>query len=266
MNDTSLLLTTDHRGVARITLNRPAVRNAFNEEMVSKLCDLIGTLNANEDIRVIVITGAGEAFCAGEDVNMMRQYAEEEDPQHRDDTRRLAHMLRAIYESGKPIIARVNGATYGCGIGLVAACDIAIAAESSTFSLSEVRLGVIPAVSSPYVVRAIGPRPSRRYFMTGEKFTAATALSLGLLHSWAPDNALDASVDEIIDNLLLGGPNAQLAAKDLIRTVAYHPINNAITEDTAGLISKIRVTREAKEGLTAFMEKRSPSWVTKDQD
>ena len=266
MNDETLLLTTDNRGVARITLNRPAVRNAFDEEMLSALCDMIGALNANEAIRVIVITGAGEGFCAGADVNMMRHHAEAEDPQHRDDTRRLAHLLRAIYESNKPVVARVNGAAFGGGVGLVAACDIAVACETSAFSLSEVRLGVIPAVISPFVVRAIGPRQARRYFITGERFKAPTALAMGLVHVSAQAGQLDEAVDAIIDNLLLGGPNAQTAAKGLIRTVAYQPINNTIIEETAGLISKIRVTKEAKEGFTSFLEKRQPAWVKKKDD
>ncbi len=260
MNEQTLRLTIDSIGIARLTLDRPDVRNAFNEQLIGEICDAMGRLSTDADVRAIVLTGAGKTFSGGADLNMMRRAAGYSAAENKDDARRLAHMLRAIYDCPKPTIARVNGPAIGGAVGIIAAADIAVAGESAFFSLSEVRLGLIPAVISPFVVRAIGPRQSRRYFITGERFDAERARALGLVHMVAMDAQLDATVDGVIDALLSGGPNAQRAAKDLVRRVAYRPIDDHVMEDVAGLIAQTRAGPEGKEGVSAFLEKRNPTW------
>lgn len=256
-----LLQTIDSRGVARLTMNRPELRNAFNEALIGAICDAIGRLNADPNVRAIVLTGAGQAFSAGADLNMMRRAAGYSAVENRDDARRLAHMLHAIYASPKPAIALVNGPAMGGGVGLVAACDIAIVSEDAFFALSEVRLGLIPAVISPFVVQAIGARQARRYFLTGERFDAETAKRIGLAHMVAMPAQLEATLDGVIENLLACGPGAIAEAKDLIRAVKGRPITEAVMEDTADRIARLRASAEGKEGVSAFLEKRKPSWV-----
>jgi len=265
MTDPILLTTIDQRGVARLTMNRPKLRNAFNGELVGEICDAMGRLNGNGDVRVVVLTGAGTAFSAGADLNMMKQAADFSAAENKDDARRLAHMLTSIYECAKPTIALVNGPALGGGVGLVAACDIAIAAESAFFALSEVRLGLIPAVISPFVIRAIGPRQARRYFVSGERMDGETARRLGLVHMAAMQEQLEATLDGVIDDLLAGGPDAQREAKALIRSVSFSPINDALMEETAGWIARTRASKEGKEGISAFLEKRKPNWVKEEK-
>jgi methylglutaconyl-CoA hydratase len=260
MTAQTLLTSIDSRGVARLTMNRPDIKNAFNEELICAICDAIGALNADVNVRAIVLTGAGDAFSAGADLNMMRRVAEYSASQNKDDARRMAHMLNAIYTGPKPTIALVNGPAIGGGVGLVAACDIAIAAESAFFALSEVRLGLIPAVISPFVVQAIGPRQARRYFLTGERFDAEAARRLGLVHMVAMNEQLSATLDGVLSDLLACAPGAQADAKALIRAVKNVPITDSIMEDTAGRIAQRRASAEGKEGLTAFIEKRKPAW------
>lgn len=266
MEEQVLRVTIDRRGVARLTLNRPQLRNAFNEELIGEICDTIGKLSNDENVRIIVLTGAGKAFSAGADLNMMRRVADYSAAENKDDARRLAHMLRSIYDCDKPTIALVNGPALGGGIGLIAACDIAIASEDAFFALSEVRLGLIPAVISPFVVRAMGPRQSRRYFISGERFDAAKAKELDLIHMVAMPQQLETTLDGIIDNLLAGAPMAQSASKDLIRLVAYQKIDDSVMEETAGLIAKARAGIEGKEGVTAYLEKRKPSWIINQEE
>ncbi|MEM9170377.1 MAG: enoyl-CoA hydratase/isomerase family protein [Pseudomonadota bacterium] len=261
MEDQVLRVTVDRRGVARLTMNRPTVRNAFDEELIGALCDAMGAIAGDSGVRVVVLTGAGGAFCAGADLNMMRRAASFSDNENKDDARRLAHMLRAIYDSPKPVIARVNGPALGGGVGVVCACDVAVAVEESFFALSEVRLGLVPAVISPFVVRAMGPRPARRYFLTAERFDAEEAKRLGVVHKVVMGAQLDDAVDETVEKMLLAGPHALSASKDLIRRVAYEPITDGVMEETAGLIAGIRASDEGKEGVGAFLEKRPPAWI-----
>ncbi|MEM1397279.1 MAG: enoyl-CoA hydratase/isomerase family protein [Pseudomonadota bacterium] len=257
----SLQVTIDPRGVATFKMNRPDVRNAFDEEMIGAICDAFGRYGHDDAVRAIIMTGAGKSFCAGADLNMMQRVAEYSADENRDDARRLAYMLNTINSCSKPVIAQVNGPAIGGGVGIVAACDIAVAAEEAFFSLSEVRLGLIPAVISPFVVQAITPNEARRWFLTGERFAASTAKRIGLVHMVAMGAQLDATVDALMQNVLAGGPNAQREAKALINAVAFKPIDGKVMEDTANRIATVRASAEGREGITSFLEKRKPSWV-----
>lgn len=262
MTEQLLITTIDQRGVARLTMNRPELRNAFNEEVINQICDTMGRLGNDPNVRVIVLTGAGKAFSAGADLNMMHRVAEYSSAENKDDARRLAHMLSSIYYAPKPTIALVNGPAMGGGLGLIAACDIALGAEEAFFALTEVRVGLIPAVISPFVIQAIGARQAQRYFLTGERITAATAAEIGLLHKTAPGNGLEDALNEMIDNLLACGPAATREAKELIRAVAGRSIDAGVMNDTAERIARLRASDEGKEGVTAFLEKRKPNWVS----
>jgi len=264
MSEQLLITAIDDRGVARLTMNRPDLRNAFNEDLVHQICDAMGHLNTDENVRVIVLTGAGSAFSAGADLNMMRKVADYSAGQNKDDARRLAHMLHCIYNAPKPTIALVNGPAMGGALGLIAACDIAIGAEEAFFALSEVRLGLIPAVISPFVIQAIGARQARRYFISGERFGAKTAEQIGLLHMTAPAASLDGALDDMIKGLLCCGPVAVSEAKELIRAVAGRSIDGGVMNDTAGRIARLRASKEGKEGVTAFLEKRKPNWIASE--
>lgn len=261
MPEQVLITTIDSRGVARLTMNRPDIRNAFNEELIDGICEAMGRLNADANVRAIVLTGAGKAFSAGADLNMMKRAASYSAAENKDDARRLAHMLSSIYHSPKPTVALVNGPAMGGGLGLIAACDIAIGADTSFFALSEVRVGLIPAVISPFVIQAITVRQARRYFTTGERFDAQEAQRIGLLHDVVPAGALNDALEETLAELLVCGPQSQGLAKELIRKVAYRPLGDAVMEETAGMIAKTRAGNEGKEGVTAFLEKRKPNWL-----
>ena len=261
MTEPVLITTVDDRGIARLTMNRPDLRNAFNEPLITDICETIGRFHSDPNVRAIVLTGAGKAFSAGADLNMMKRAASFSAAENKDDARRLAHMLNTIYTSPKPTIARVNGPAMGGGLGLIAACDVAIGSANAFFALSEVRLGLIPAVISPFVIDAIGPRQARRYFITGERFDAATAKGIGLLHVVKPADELDAALDEMLTNILACGPSAQDKAKRLIRTVSQRVIDKNILDETAGHIARLRASKEGKEGITAFLEKRKPNWT-----
>ncbi len=261
MTEQVLITTIDKRGVARLTMNRPEIRNAFNEKLICEICDTMGQLNSNADVRAIVLTGAGKAFSAGADLNMMQRAAKFSAAENKDDARRLAHMLSSIFHSPKPTLALVNGPAMGGGLGLVAACDIAIGADTAFFALSEARLGLIPAVISPFVIQAITVRQARRYFLTGERFDAAKAAEIGLLHKVVAADALNDEADAMLGELLACGPNAQGLAKELIRRVAYRPLSDSVMEETAGMIAKTRASDEGKEGVASFLEKRKPGWV-----
>jgi len=261
MTEKVLITTIDSRGVARLTLNRPDIRNAFNEQLIGDICDTMGKLNADANVRAIVLTGAGTAFSAGADLNMMKRASGYSAAENKDDARRLAHMLSSIYHSPKPTVALVNGPAMGGGLGLIAACDIAIGADTAFFALSEARVGLIPAVISPFVIQAITVRQARRYFVSGERFDAAEARRIGLLHKVVPAAELNDELEKILADLLACGPQAQELVQELIRKVAYRQLCDAVMEETAGMIAKTRASAEGKEGIAAFLEKRKPNWL-----
>lgn len=247
--------------VATLTIDRPDVHNAFNEQLIAELTAALRALDRDDDVRVIVLTGAGKSFCAGADLQWMQRMAGFSPAQNLADAKKLARMLAMLNRISKPTVARVSGAVYGGGVGLVACCDVGIGADDAVFALSEVRLGLIPATISPYVIEAIGARNTRRYFVTGERFSAAKALQLGLLHETAPSAELDARVEEICRQLLAAGPRAQAEAKALIRAVAHRPIDAGVLTDTSRRIARLRASPEGKEGVEAFLAKRKPSWL-----
>ncbi|HTI19056.1 MAG TPA: enoyl-CoA hydratase/isomerase family protein [Trinickia sp.] len=246
--------------IATVTLNRPEVRNAFNEAMIAETTDIFRQLDARDDVRAIVLAANGPAFCAGADLNWMRRMASFSDEDNRTDARRLAEMLSTIYHSSKPVIARVSGDAYAGGVGLVAASDVVVAVESARFCLSEARLGLIAATISPYVVRALGERASRRYFTTAEQFDCATALRLGLVHEAVSADTLDATVQQIASALCANGPRAVRESKRLVLDVAGRPLDEALIDDTAARIARVRASAEGCEGIAAFLEKRAPAW------
>ncbi|AJK49532.1 enoyl-CoA hydratase/isomerase family protein [Burkholderia plantarii] len=251
---------TDQQRIATVTLARPEVRNAFNETTIAELTAVFGELDARDDIRAVVLAADGPAFCAGADLNWMRRMAGYTDDENRADARRLARMLEAVYRCGKPVIARVHGDAYAGGVGLVAACDVAIAAAPARFCLSEARLGLIPATIAPYVVRALGERASRRYFTTAEVFDSARAAQLGLIHEAVPAEALDAAIAQLGETLRANGPTAVRTAKRLVAEVAGRALDDALIEQTADWIAATRAGAEAREGIAAFLDKRTPSW------
>lgn len=246
--------------VATVVLNRPDVRNAFNETVIAELTGAFRALGSEPDIRCIVLAGNGPAFCAGADLNWMKKMAGYSDDENRADALTLAEMLHAIWACPKPVIARIHGDTYAGGVGLVAACDIAIAADHAHFCLSEARLGLLPATISPYVIRAMGEQAARRYFITAERFDAAEALRLGFVHAVVPAQGLDAKVAELTAALVANSPNAVRESKRLVQEVAGVPVTSDLLADTASRIAAIRASEEGREGVRAFLEKRSPSW------
>jgi len=258
-----LTLQTDARGVATLTLNRPEKHNAFDDRMITDLLQALDNIDKDKSVRVLVLRAAGKSFCAGADLDWMRRMADYDFAQNLADARRLAQLMYRLNRLHKPVIARVQGASYGGGVGLIACCDIAIASENAIFSLSEVRLGLIPSVISPYLIAAIGSRAARRYFLSGERFDAARALQLGLVHEVVEPESLDASLEQCIDALLNSGPSAQAAAKELIEQVQGRAIDESLIEETARRIAEVRASDEAREGLIAFLEKRKPDWNRK---
>jgi methylglutaconyl-CoA hydratase len=249
-------------GVGRITMARPEKHNAFDDGLIADLSAAFDTAGRDDAVRVVVLEGEGKSFSAGADLGWMQRMADYSDAENLEDARKLAHMVRVLNELPRPTIARVQGAAFGGGVGLVAACDIALASQAASFCLSEARLGLIPSVISPYVVEAIGARAARRYFQTAERFDAETALALGLVHEVVPRERLDGRLDELIGILLDNGPAAMAASKGLIRRVASGPVDDAMVEDTAQRIADIRATDEGREGVQAFLEKRRPNWQT----
>lgn len=247
-------------GVASVTLNRPAVHNAFDDALIARLTEALREIGEDPGVRVVVLRGAGKSFSAGADLTWMQRMADYSRTQNLADAMGLAQLLHTLDSLPRPTIAAVHGAAFGGGVGLVAACDIAVAAETAAFSLSEVRLGLIPAVISPYVVAAIGARQARRYFLTAERFDAREARRMGLVHEVTTPEALEARVAAIAAELLRGGPGAIGAAKNLVAAVAGRPVDTALMADTARRIADIRAGEEAREGVGAFLEKRKPRW------
>ena len=248
--------------VALVTLNRPERHNAFDDALIAELTETLRSVEAEDSVRVVVLSGAGRSFSAGADLNWMKRMAAYSKDENVRDAMGLGALMRTLAYLRKPTIARVQGAAYGGGVGLVACCDMAVALHSATFSLSEVKLGLIPAVISPYVVSAIGERAARRYFLTGERFEAAEAWRLGLVHEMAvSEGDLDEKIGTLVDLLLEASPAAQREAKDLIRAVADRPVTSELIQDTAERIARVRASPEGREGVGAFLDKRKPSWI-----
>ncbi len=257
----SHLLVEKKDGVARVTLNRPEVRNAFDDAVIADLKKTFTELDRDEAVRVMVLAGNGPAFCAGADLNWMKRMAGYGYHENVGDARALAEMLASLDAMSKPTIARVHGAVFAGGTGLVAACDFAVGTTEAKFCFSEAKLGLSPATISPYVIRAIGERAARRYFLTAEVFDAAEAYRIGLLSALVAADQLDSSLDELLKNLLAGGPQALAKIKQLIRAVSGRALDDALIADTARRIAEIRVSPEGKEGIAAFLEKRKPFWT-----
>jgi methylglutaconyl-CoA hydratase len=256
-------LATEHQGpIGLVTLNRPERHNAFDDALIAELTDTLRSMEADDSVRVVILGGAGKSFSAGADLNWMKRMSGFSKDENLRDAMGLGALMRTLAFLRKPTIARVHGAAYGGGVGLVACCDIAVATQAATFSLSEVKLGLIPAVISPYVVAAIGERAARRYFLTGERFDAGQAWRLGLVHELSVDDAeMDDRINTIVGSLLDCGPVAQREAKELIRAVANRPVTSEVIQDTADRIARIRSSPEGREGVTAFLEKRKAAWV-----
>ena len=252
----------DLAGVRRITLNRPQVHNAFDDVLIAELSEALAAAGGDAAVRAVVLTGEGASFSAGADLNWMRGMASAGEAENREDSLRLASLMCTLQFLPKPTIARVNGAAYGGGVGLIACCDIAIGVDSARFGLTEVKLGLVPAVISPYVIHAIGLRHARRLFLTGELFDAATAQDIGLLHRCVPAEQLDEAVDGTLALLAKAGPVAQAEAKQLALRMAGATEADAerIDRDNAALIARLRVSDEGQEGLGAFLGKRAPRW------
>ena len=257
-----VLSQVDADGNATVALNRPDVHNAFDREMVDALTSTLRQLEARAEVRAIVLTGAGKNFCAGADIEQMKRSATYTREQNLELARATSLMLQTLYALEKPTVACVRGAVRGGGVGLVSACDIALAERGATFRLSEVKLGIIPAMISPYVIAAMGERMAHRYMLSGEEFDAAEAYRIGLLHDICEEPDLDALVGRMLRQLHSSGPRAVVAIKKLIPEITAAPIDDAVSEKTAQRIAEVRTTPEAQEGLGAFLEKRKPSWVT----
>ncbi|MGH6948873.1 MAG: enoyl-CoA hydratase-related protein [Kiloniellales bacterium] len=256
----TLKTRTDTRGVAYVTLNKPEVHNAFDAALVGELTALLKKHEANPKVRLVVLAAEGKSFSAGADLRWMREMSLYSEEQNLADARALAGLMATLDRLAKPTLALVRGPAYGGGVGLIACCDIALAVDSATFALTEVRLGLVPAVISPYVIAAIGARAARRYFLTAERFSAIEAEALGLVHLVVTSSALEDTADKIVCALLAGGPAALAEAKRLVPFVAARPGDRTLDEELAALIARIRAGAEGKEGLSAFLEKRKPRW------
>lgn len=261
MTDSNLLIEIEN-GVAKLILNRPDVHNAFDDVLIEKIIAALNAVEANDDVRVVVLTSHGKHFSAGADLNWMKRMATLTEQENRDDAQQLAELMHKLNNLDKPTVALVNGAAYGGAVGLIACCDMAIATQRSRFCLSEVKIGLSPAVISPFVVSAIGERAARRYFLTAEAFDAKQAAQLGLLHEVVADEvALAKQGEQLINALLLNSPQAMAKTKLLIKEVSRGDINNTMRDYTVNLIASIRVSEEGQEGLASFLEKRQANWV-----
>ncbi|HSA58736.1 MAG TPA: enoyl-CoA hydratase-related protein [bacterium] len=251
--------------IARIKLNRPEVRNAINDELIAELADALKAAERNPTIRVVILSGEGDFFCAGADLNWMKSFVGASRKKNEADALKFARLLQSLNELGKPTIAQVHGAAIGGGVGLLAACDVVVAFENTVFALAEVKLGLVPAVISPFVIARMGASAARRYFLTGERFTSDVALRLGLVHEVVPMERLETVANEIARHLLSSGPEAVKHAKELIRVVGRGqrsavPTKDPIQQYTVKKIAALRASPEAQEGMKAFLEKRKPNW------
>jgi len=255
------LITVESKGgVGRVTLNRPEVRNAFDDALIAKLTQTFTELDRDSSVRAVVLAGNGPAFCAGADLNWMKRMSGYSYDENVRDARALAEMLSTLDRMDKPTVARVQGPAFAGGTGLVAACDIAVGTPDAKFCFSEAKLGLSPATISPYVMRAIGARAASRYFLTAEVFDADEALRIGMLSALVPASELDASIEALLKHLLAGGSGAHARIKDLVHDVAGRPIDDELKGDTARRIAEIRASEEGKEGIASFLEKRKPKW------
>ena len=262
MSQKKVLSQIDADGNATVTLNRPEVHNAFDPEMVSELTATLKKLEADDAVRAVVLAGAGKSFCAGADIEQMKKTATFTREQNLENARATARMLQTLHHLQKPTVACVHGAARGGGVGVVSACDIAIAARGATFRLTEVKLGIIPSMISPFVIGAIGERQAHRYMLSGEEFDAAEACRIGLVHEIGEESELKAIVGGMLASLYSSGPRAVAAIKKLIPEVAHARIDDELMETVSQRIAGIRVTPEAQEGLSAFLEKRKTAWST----
>ncbi len=252
-----LLVSTNGRGVCTLTLNRPECHNALNGELIGALIDALDECNRNVNVRIVVITGSGESFSSGADLEWMSASISHDEATNRHDALQLAILLRKIYNLQKPTIARINGSSYGGGLGIISCCDIAIATTSAQFAFTEVRLGLVPAVISPYILMSIGPRHTRRLFLTAEQFSSSEALNLQLVHQVVADEQLDESIEKTVRQLLKAGPEAIKVCKRLIPRLS----SDEIDDELVALIAALRTSAEGQEGLTAFLDKRKPNWI-----
>jgi methylglutaconyl-CoA hydratase len=257
----STLMIERQGPVARVWLHRPDVRNAFNDEVIAELTEVFTTLPEDPSLRVILLGSDGKAFCAGADLGWMRAMADYTWEQNRADAQKLADMLWTLYNCPLPIVGRLHGDCYAGGVGLAAVCDVVVAADTMHFCLSEAKLGLLPATIAPYVVRAMGEQAARRYFITAERFSAARAYQLGLVHELVDFDDLDAKVDEIVAALVANGPMAVKACKRLVQDVAGRPIDETLRGETARRIADIRASAEGREGVRSFLDKRKPAWL-----
>lgn len=261
MSEDTVLTELDSRGVATLTLNRPEVHNAFDDNLVARLSTEIRQLEANREVRVVRLAAAGRSFSAGADLNWMRRMAGYSMQENLRDAKSTAELMRMLHRTRRPTIAIVQGAAYGGGVGLVACCDIVVASTKASFCLSEVKLGLIPGVISPYLVGAIGRRAAQRYMLSAERFDAAVARELGLVHEVVDPGELWTTADRISEGLLQNGPEALAASKELVNAVALRPIDEAVIVDTAKRLADQRASWEGREGIAAFLEKRVPAWI-----
>jgi methylglutaconyl-CoA hydratase len=255
------LIVEQQGHVRRVWLNRPDVRNAFNEDVIQELTEVFTQLSQDNTLRAVVLSGHGKAFCAGADLAWMQKMAHYTWEQNRADAQTLADMLWAIYRCPVPVIGRIQGDCYAGGVGLAAVCDVVVAADAVTFCLSEAKLGLLPATIGPYVVRALGEQAARRYMVTAERFSAAQALAMGFVHEVVAADQLDAKVADIVAAVVANGPMASRACKRLVQDLSGVPITNELRADTAKRIADIRASTEGQEGVQSFLGKRSPSWL-----
>ncbi|RLA05019.1 MAG: gamma-carboxygeranoyl-CoA hydratase [Gammaproteobacteria bacterium] len=257
----SIITMSDHdNGIIRLTLNQPEIHNAFDDKLIAELTVALKELDKDPDVRVLILDAVGKSFSAGADLNWMRRMADYSQEQNFQDSLNLAGLMSTLYKMKCPTIAAVQGAAFGGGVGLVACCDIAIASEKASFCLSEVKLGIIPAVISPYVVKAIGERAAKRYFVTAERFSANRALELGLISEVVSVDTIADKVLSIAERITNNGPEAVFEAKDLINKVVDQPIDGQLSSMTASRIAFIRASEQGKEGISAFLENRKPDW------
>lgn len=261
MGTPTLIERIQHNAVCTLWLNRPDVHNAFNDDLIEQLASIFEQLAQDNSVRIVILAARGNSFCAGADLHWMQRMATYTHAENAADALCLAQLLHAIYTCPKPVIARVQGDCFAGGVGLVAACDIAVASDAAQFCLSEVKLGLVPATISPYVIRALGLSAAKRYCITAEKFDAQTAQALGLLHETAAQETLDARIDHYVKQLLMNSPQAIAHTKQLVQQVAHQPIDTKLIEHTANTIAEARASEDAKEGLQAFFAKRKPRWM-----
>lgn len=263
MTENPLIVDVAAEGRATVTLNRPDVHNAFDDKLIALLTRELDALDRNPTVGVVVLAAAGKSFCAGADLKWMRRMAEYSEAENQADAEALAALMKTLNRLSKPTVAEVQGAAYGGGVGLICCCDIAIASEAAQFSISEVKLGLIPSVISPYVVAVIGERQARRYALGAETFDAIEAKRIGLVHEVTAAEDLQAAVDAMVEALLANGPAAMVETKDQIAGVANRPVDDRLIAAAAARIARIRVSDEGREGVAAFLEKRKPGWARK---